>query len=327
MLPLQSSGDSIFGLGGLPLFADFTRWLYPMAWPIVGGIVAILALFVPYFLLVGTFPKVAAMARVAALKGWTDPFFWLLVAAASSGLVLLVFIPYNTFGEDIKMYKESALTGIMIVSTLLAVWTASQSIADELEGRTALTLLSKPISRRHFVIGKFLGVLAPVFTIFVILGVVFLCAVPYKHHYDARETSHPEPTKEECTAEMKNIAPALALSFMGVVVLTSIGIAISTRLPIIPNLMLMVMIYALGHITPLIVQSQEGIGRNPIVQAIGRVFAAVLPVLDYFDLQAAISSGREAPLSYLAMAGVYALVYCAIALLLSLILFEDRDLA
>ena len=71
---------------------------------------------------------------------------------------MFIYIPYNTFGEDVKMYKDSSLMTIMVLAILVAVWTASVSVADEIEGRTALTLLSKPISRRQFVLGKFLGI-------------------------------------------------------------------------------------------------------------------------------------------------------------------------
>ena len=31
-------------------------------------------------------------------------------------------------------------------------------MADEIEGKTAITLLSKPITRRQFILGKFLGI-------------------------------------------------------------------------------------------------------------------------------------------------------------------------
>ena len=68
------------------------------------------------------------------------------------------------------MLKDSGLTTIMVLAILVAVWTASVSVADEIEGRTALTLLSKPISRRQFVLGKFLGIVWPILLMFVVLG-------------------------------------------------------------------------------------------------------------------------------------------------------------
>ena len=62
----------------------------------------------------------------------------------------------------------------MLLAILLAVWSASVSIADELEGRTALTLLSKPVSRRQFILGKFLAMMIYSFLLILILAVFAL---------------------------------------------------------------------------------------------------------------------------------------------------------
>ncbi len=80
---------------------------------------------------------------------------------------------YFTFGEDIKMYKDTGLTTISFFCMLLALLTASSTVADEIEGKTAITLLSKPINRRQFIIGKFLGIELGVLTLYVLLGVLF----------------------------------------------------------------------------------------------------------------------------------------------------------
>jgi hypothetical protein len=50
-------------------------------------------------------------------------------------------------------------------------------------------------------------------------------------------------------------------------------------------------------------------------------------VLDHFNIQAAIAAGVAVPYDYLASALLYCIVYSAIAMLLALVLFEDRDLA
>ena len=80
----------------------------------------------------------------------------------------------------------------------------------------------------------------------------------------------------------------------------------------------------LGHITPLIVQSN--IQFAP-VKFIGQLIATILPVLDHFNIQAAVAAGRAVPYHYLGWALVYCLLYSGIALVVALALFEDRDLA
>ena len=144
--------------------------------------------------------------------------------------------PLQYAGEDSKMVKDEGLTLIMVLSILMALWTASVSIADEIEGRTALTLLSKPVSRREFIVGKFVGILVPVAIMFLVLGALFLASVSYKVVYDAREGAQTDPSLAECQREMLEIAPGLLLAFMEAVVLTAISVAISTRLPMLANL-------------------------------------------------------------------------------------------
>src|SRR6187200_1264765 len=82
------------------------------------------------------------------------PLFWLMLLAAAALLRLFVIIPYFTLGEDIKMVKDQGLTVLAVTGLIVALFAASVSIADEIEGKTALTLLSKPVSRRNFILGK-----------------------------------------------------------------------------------------------------------------------------------------------------------------------------
>jgi len=215
---------------------------------------------------------------------------------------------------------------IMVLSISLALWTASVSIADEIEGRTALTLLSKPVSRRQFILGKFLGILVPVAIMFLVLGALFLASVSYKVVYDARETAQADPTWQQCRGEMLQIAPGLALSFMETIVLTSISVAISTRLPMLANLIICAVVYALGHLVPVLADSPMA-GQNVYVRFVADLQAATIPVLEYFNISAGISTRQPVPGEYMAWAALYCLVYSTVALLLALLLFEDRDLA
>lgn len=307
------------------LLAAWYDWLIPLWLVLAGGLGVWLAMLGLYALLRLTTSKAAAIARVTAKEALSEPLFYVELSLGAVLIVLAAFLPYNTFGDDLKVMKDSGLTIILVLAVILAVWTASVSIASELEGRTAITLLSKPVGRRQFILGKFLGVLAPVLMMFILLGAVFLAAVSYKVVYDARELGFPEPTWQQCQYEMLQIVPGLVLAFLETVVLAAISVAISTRLPMLPNLMICATIYAVGHLVPLLVQSSAG--RLPIVKFFGQFVATVLPVLDHFNIQAAVASGSEVPLDYLLWAAGYCLLYCTIAMLVALLLFEDRDVA
>jgi len=57
------------------------------------------------------------------------------------------------------------------------------------------------------------------------------------------------------------------------------------------------------------------------------LFATILPVLEHFTIEAAVVGGVPVPWSYLGWAALYAALYSTVALLVALVLFQDRDLA
>jgi len=271
-------------------------------------------------------PKIMAVASATAKEAINEPLFQVVLALGAFALVAFIFIPYNTFGEDVKMLKMCALDLIMFLSIIVAAWTASVSISEEIEGRTALTVLSKPIGRIQFIFGKFIGVVQSVSLLYLFLGALLFVVVSGKVVYDVRESSAPEALWPDCFAEIYGIAPGLLLAFFETMVITSISVAISTRLSMVPNLLISLSVYALGNLAPLLVQSKV---NDPygIVHFVGQLLATVLPVLENFNLHSAIAAGIDVPFVYLAWALLYCLLYSAVAMLLALILFEDRDLA
>lgn len=315
----------VFGMQPLVL-AEVATWFIATWYVLIYIGAALAAIAACYFVVRLLLPKLAAIALTTARAALAHPLFWVEVLGASFVMILFFpFTPYYTFGEDILMLKSSGLTLILVMAIIQALWTASSSIADEIEGRTSVTLLSKPIRRWQFIVGKFLGILGPVALMFVILGAVFLCTVSYKASYDAYETASPQPNVEQCQEEMRQIAPALLLGFMEATVLTAISVAISTRLPMLANLMICSTIYVLGHLVPAIVNSR--MGQYQLVEFMGGVLATVLPLLEDFNIEAGIAAGVSIPPAYVAWAGLYCILYSAAALLVALILFEDRDLA
>jgi hypothetical protein len=311
----------------LPLFAVANVWIPPLWRVALGATIAIACLYALSYLIQLAAPRMIAIARVTAKEAIAQPLFFIVLLLGIFLLIISTIVPYNTFGEDIKIYKDSGLTLIMLLSVGFALWTASLSIAEEIEGRTALTVLSKPIARWQFILGKFLGILWPVAVLFVVLGAVFLSCVSYKVAYDARETSQQDPTAEVCLEQMEQIAPGLALVFMEAAVLAAVSVAISTRLPMLANLVICGSVYFLGHLVPILANS--AVGKIPQVGFVASLFSAVLPVLENFSVTSiAYFEARDAvPPSYIAMSGVYCLLYCGVAMLLALLLFEDRDLA
>ena len=287
--------------------------------------IGVVGLFLIYLLIDWLAPRVSVIATATSKEAISQPIYLLLLAVGVVALISFVVIPYNTFGEDVKMLMTSGMVTIKILAIIIALWTASVSVSEEIEGRTALTVLSKPVGRRQFIIGKFLGIVWPILLIFIILGLVFLFTVSIKVVYDARESSKVTPEWQDCYVEIVRILPGLVLAFFEAVVIAAISVAISTRVSMLPNLVICGSIYVLGHLGPLIVKS--AVGKLVFVKFIGQFIAALIPVLDHYEIEGAIAGSSAVPTEYLLMTMLYSALYCTAAMLLALFFFEDRDLA
>lgn len=270
-------------------------------------------------------PRASAVAHATVKNELAQPLFLVLMLLGVVAILLFEFLSFNTFGEDIKLLKECGITTIMLLAAFQGIWSASSSISEEIEGKTALTILSKPIQRRSFVVGKFMGIFWVLFLMFVVLGAIELGAVAYKPIYEAKETSQNQPVWQACHVEMISTIPGLAMGFMQAIVLTAISVALATRLPQLANLSVCFAVYVIGNLTTSLVSStQDGF---EIVKFVAGLVATVIPVLEHFSLQAAIDSGNRITMSLLSGNLLYCLLYVLLAMFLALLLFEERDLA
>ncbi|MDO4586976.1 MAG: ABC transporter permease subunit [Planctomycetia bacterium] len=308
-----------------PLFA-IPNWIKSLTWIDITALAVVISFILIVYLIRFFMPRIGAIAWVTAKETLVQPLFLILSLTGIFGLFIFLFLPYHTLGEDTKIVVSQGLTLVKLFAVFLAIWTASSSIADEIEGKTALMILAKPVRRQSFVIGKYLGVMIGVTALFLILGLFFVNTIAYKLVYDARESAKDVPTALECSQYVMNIMPGLFLSYFETIVLAAISVAISTRLSLLPNLSICLTIYALGHIVPMIVVSSAA-SQVPLVSFFANLVCAFLPVLDHFNMETAVAMNRSVPYEYVFMAGVYSFLFAAVAMVLSLALFEDRDLA
>ena len=115
------------------------------------------AVYVGYLLLVVVFPRLSAVALATFKAGSSSMVFWLLAIVGGLLIFISLWTPYNTFGDDIRMMKQTGFQFVLVLGLVQAIWAASNSVSEEIEGRTALTLLSKPITRRTFRAGQIPG--------------------------------------------------------------------------------------------------------------------------------------------------------------------------
>ena len=285
----------------------------------------VVLMYLMYLVFYAMAPKVAAISLSTFKTEVSQPLFLLVVGIGIVFVVLSIFIPYNTFGEDIKLYKDSGLTLIRVLAIFTAIWAASKSVAEEIEGRTALTVLSKPVGRRQFILGKFTGISLAILLLFVVVGLWFVIFTAYKPIYDGRENSKRVEDWVQCFNETVFVMPALLLYFLEVITFVGISVAISTRLSTLPNFLICFAIYVLGHLTPQFLNSNLS-SFEPVV-AFGNLLAVIFPVLDHYSVETAINTNTFVPLEYTGWIVIGTLVYGTIATLVALVFFEDRDLA
>jgi ABC-type transport system involved in multi-copper enzyme maturation permease subunit len=266
------------------------------------------------------------IARATAKEAVRQPVFPLLMSLALLMLVANTYIPFFSLGDDVKMLEICGVATMLISGMLLAVWTSSMSIADEIEGKTAMTLLSKPINRRQFIVGKFVGIQSAVLLLVVPMAIALCGLVYYKVFYDAYEGAlEQKVTPFTARDEMLRVLPAVALCFLEIMVMSAISVAISTRLPMVVNMVTCLAIFIVGHLTPALVGAN--LGKLEPVMFMAGVIATILPAVEAFNVETALVTGASVPASYIGWAGLYSIAYSAMAILLAFMMFEDRDLA
>jgi ABC-type transport system involved in multi-copper enzyme maturation permease subunit len=325
------SGLFVIAEGSAPVvYIDWTwTWI-----AVFGLLVALVA--VSY----GT--RVGVIARATTKEAIRQPLFILLAAISALILILNTVMPFFTLEDDVKMLSECGLATLLISGALLAVWTAGTSITSEIEGKTAMTLLSKPIDRRQFILGKYIGIVQAVIWMFVILTALFSVLIYVKVGYDQRERSEevtpyfqwkkvaevevPIPHPER-VAVVARLLPGIALSFLQVCVLGAISVTAATRMPMVMNLVVCFAVFVVGNLTEIMVNRSVAGEANESVTFTARLISMVVPSLSSFNVSSAVATGRVVPQDYLGFSLVYAVAYIAAMLMLGFILFEDRDLA
>jgi ABC-type transport system involved in multi-copper enzyme maturation permease subunit len=295
-------------------FRDDYSWFIP-------GLVGLLL----FLFFVNYFTRTGAIARATTKEAIRQPVYLLLLAVGSVIMWANCYIPFFSLGDDTKMFIDCGLATILICSLLVAIWTASLSVAEEIEGKTAMTLLSKPITRREFILGKYFGIAQStlwmiLFFGFQLIGLIFFL----KAGIDAKESSATITDVEKLTTALR-VLPGMALVFMEVAVMTAISVAISTRMPMLVNVTSCLAVFVIGHLTPVLVKSS--LQNVPFVKFVANLLATILPALDNYNMSAAIAMEQKIPMDYIGYNALYSVCYITAIVLLAFILFEDRDLA
>lgn len=260
--------------------------------------------------------KLLAIAKSAYKEATRQPIFYILVIISGVLIYLSQFMVFFSFGEEAKMIKDMGLATVTICGILLALFSSSTVIAQEIEKQTAITILTKPLSRHQFILGKFLGISGSILLAMFILTLIFIFTLykpPSIYNWKVVE------------AQIDlSILPGIFLAYLQAVVITALSVGISTRLGMVPNIMLSSLIFVIGHLSNYLFRFFQG--KNILITTAGKVFYLVIPNLGNFNVSSAIAVGIPVSVKYLLWATSYGIVYTTIALLTAMLIFQDREI-
>jgi hypothetical protein len=95
-------------------------------------------------------------------------------------LLLSPAIAAYTMDDDNKILVDMGLSTIFVLGLGLAAFTATGVLTNEIDNKTVLTVISKPVSRSIFIVGKYVGVSAAIGMAFIIMSDMLLLTMRHK---------------------------------------------------------------------------------------------------------------------------------------------------
>lgn len=124
--------------------------------------------------------QIITIARNTFTECIRQPIFVVLILVGGLAMILNPMLAGYTMEDDNKLLWDLGLSTLFLAGLLLAAFSATGVLATEIDNKTVLTVVSKPVSRPVFVIGKYVGVASAIAVAYWILSVVFLLTVRHK---------------------------------------------------------------------------------------------------------------------------------------------------
>jgi ABC-type transport system involved in multi-copper enzyme maturation permease subunit len=204
---------------------------------------------------------------------------------------------------------DLGLAAIHLFSALVAVLVGASLINQEVERRTILALLAKPVSPTEFVVGKHLGLAAVLTVLVTALGLVFLTVMMI----------------QGVTVPLPSLLWAIGFTAVEAVVLAAIALFFGSFTSTILATLLSLATYLMGHLSANLV-GLTTLSDNPGLTHLAQTLYLVLPDLERFNLrnQAVYGTALLPDLPTLVNHLLYGVVYIALLLGLASLAFSRR---
>lgn len=123
------------------------------------------------------FYKLFSIAKNTFIETIRQPVYAVIIAAAVFLFFISPSLTMYTMEDDNKLLRELGLSTLFIAGLFIATFSASAAITEEIETKTILTTLSKPVPRYNFILGKFTGTAAAVILAHYILTIAMLMTI------------------------------------------------------------------------------------------------------------------------------------------------------
>ena len=236
-----------------------------------------------------------------------------------------------SFQEQFKFLKDLGYATISLTGLLVGLLGAAQLIPAEIERRTILTALCRPLRRWEFVTGKYLGLVALLGVMLVIMGAVFWAVLRWKEAQLTGEAGGEEAVIQAIQAQARD--PRLWQAFLLIAaklfVVCGIAVFFSTLATSTTFVVAMtLMVYLIGHLQSVAreqwLESGQPVGW--LIRAFLAAVACLVPDFNLYSLIDEIVAGNvvfwRTTLEVLA----YSSVYVGVLLAAAACLFEGRDL-
>ncbi|TKB73074.1 MAG: hypothetical protein E8D46_11455 [Nitrospira sp.] len=211
-----------------------------------------------------------------------------------------------TIGDYHRLILDIGLASINLFGVLIAIFVGIGLVSKEIDRKTIYTIVSKPIPRYAFLLGKYFGLVITLLanTAVMVLGllvVLYVMDVPITGLF----------------------FQSIGLIFLELMVITAVALLFSTFTSSTLSAIFTLGIYVIGHMSGDLKELAKKL--DEISQAIINVVYYVLPNLERFNLKGHVIHGLDFGASDMALTISYGLTYAGLLLLLAGIIFQRRD--
>jgi ABC-type transport system involved in multi-copper enzyme maturation permease subunit len=248
------------------------------------------------------------------------------------------FLAKFSFQEEFQMLKDVALGAMSVFLSLLAILATATLLPRDLEDRTIFTILSKPVPRHEYLLGKLLGVVILLTLSALLMGALFVLVLLLREQSVLIETRNSlADSPGELAAALAEVTksafgwdliPAMAILLVKSVLLASLTLMVSTFATSgIFAILVSVSAYFIGHLQATAREYwMSGIGIHWWTRLFTALVALLFPDLQAFNLTDDIVAGIPLPMGVfwqtVALGGVYTAVYYSVACFI----FQNREL-